>query len=205
MYALLAVASLAPAVLHPARVVRSPPTSSSGLFAVSLARAGGVHPVAARRACRSTGSSTRWCRTRGCRAGSARGSCTTCASPRSTRRRRHVPEVVPAAVLRRRGSDAVYQFWNRIVERAQDEPEAVTPLAEAIYTCASPLAVTYVIAAAAARSGDGVSEPAVLGRARRSSRRTTSRGCCCCAATGRRGRSCARRCSRTSCCSCSTC
>ncbi len=56
------------------------------------------------------------------------------------------------------GSDAVYQFWNTTIERVQDEPEAVTPLAEALYTCASPLAVTYAMDAAGRRAA-GTSVP----------------------------------------------
>jgi hypothetical protein len=53
-------------------------------------------------------------------------------------------------------SDALYQFWNGVLERVQDEPQAVTPLAEAIYVCASPIAQTHVIGAATrARPGGG--------------------------------------------------
>lgn len=52
-------------------------------------------------------------------------------------------------------SEAVYQFWNNLLERAQDDPAALTPLAEAIYVCSSPIATTYLIDVAAPGIGRG--------------------------------------------------
>jgi hypothetical protein len=46
-------------------------------------------------------------------------------------------------------SEALYEFWNDILSRTQDEPAAITPLAEAVYVCGSPIGVSNVIEAAA--------------------------------------------------------